>query len=424
MNQLSTQAASTPLVPTERPRHGLGDVADDWAAVEMWLQEVQAKNHNGSTKTVDTYRFHLAKLRWYCENVLRIMPAAWTTKEVKHFREFLAKLPDDALCAHGPAADKRSAPGTKRFVDYGEPGWTPFRKQPSVSSQSDILRFTHALFSAWQAVGYVPWHPMALSGAPRQRKVNVSRAISLDLYDLVLDGMEQEPKSNHSERQRYLRDKFIFLALRWLGLRSSELVGARMGAFNQVTMPKSGERYWIFTVTEETAKGAVERHLPVVRELWKAFLGYRVAFGLTPTPAEEEGGPLLLSMRTKAVAIAGQDVMDTASRRFFGAWRSIETRQGLYGIVKERLRTTAGVLRDRGNVRDAERLASASSHWLRHTFGKAALLAGQNSREVMAAMGHADDSTTARYTVQDALDLITAWEREKPGCVAKDKVVA
>jgi integrase len=176
-------------------------------------------------------------------------------------------------------------------------------------------------------------------------------------------------------------------------------------------------------VTKKTGKGGYAREIPVSRSTWDAFLAYRKAYGFESVPAENDGTPLVLSVRTKAVEIAGKEIKNSASRRFFGAWRAIETRQGLYAIVKDRLRSTAAVLRDAGELRSAERLESASPHWLRHTFGKATLLAGSTLRETAAALGHNNDETVFRYSHQAALDLIEAWERENPGAVARDVCV-
>ncbi len=398
----------------------LGDVADDWEAVEKWLREVQAKSKNDKQATVTTYRFHLVKLRWFCENEIGVSPSRWTVDEVAHFREFLKDLPKHAVCAKKPPADKRRKNGEWVFVAAGEPGWTPFRSQPSASSQGDILRFVHSLFSAWHKASYIGAHPMALSGAASPKETNVDRSIRLDLYDLVLDVMGHAEKKTFTDRQKHLRDRFVFMALRGLGLRASELVGAKMGAFFFVTIPRTGERFWVFKVSKETAKGGMAREIPVTCDVWGAFVDYRVAYGLDPRPAHQETIPLLLSVRTKAVEINNRSIKDSASRRFFGAWRAIETRQGLYSIVKDRLKETAAVLRQRGEEQSADDLLKASPHWLRHTFGKAQLLAGQKMRETVAALGHADERTAMRYTHQGAVDLIQAWERESPGSVAKE----
>ena len=73
---------------------------------------------------------------------------------------------------------------------------------------------------------------------------------------------------------------------------------------------------------------------------------------------------------------------------------------------------------EQANPTGAEELCRASPHWLRHTFGKAALLAGHDVRHVAASLGHASLETTMIYTNQEALDLIHAHERANPGSVA------
>lgn len=383
--------------------HVLGAVNDDWEAAEVVLRAVRQKSRSTSGQTEATYRHHLAKLRWYCEQVGRVTPSRWSMQEVERFSMFLADVPANALCAPGAAV--------------GSIGWTPFRQQPSSSSQTDIKRFVHALFNAWHRMGYVRINPMGLVGVGRVREVNAQRAIPLDLYDWVLRGIEQAPKPTFTERQMAVRDGFIFTALRGLGLRASELVQGRMSAFYQVSVPKTGKRYWVFYVTPETGKGGKARRIPVSRKVWAAFTAYRAAFGLPVVPDRGDMTRLLLSPRTQAVRIAGQDI-STGGRRFFKAWREVGTRQGLYKIVKSRLTHAAGVLAAQGEEGAARQLRAASPHWLRHTFGKAALLAGQDVREVAGALGHANLETTMIYTEQDALDLIAACERASPGSLA------
>ncbi len=150
---------------------------------------------------------------------------------------------------------------------------------------------------------------------------------------------------------------------------------------------------------------------------------YRAAFGLPPLPDSGEKTRLILSPRTLAVKIAGRDINDTGSRRYFGAWREVTTRQGLYGIVKERFSMTAEILEMNGEAGAAEELRRASTHWLRHTFAKSALISGQSMRTVAEAMGHGDLVTTMRYTKQEAQDLIIAWEQANAGSVAGENVI-
>jgi site-specific recombinase XerD len=234
-----------------RQSHTLGSVADDWQAIEVWLRTVQSNSRNRSTATVDTYRFHLAKLRWFCE---RVIGRTSSMQDVEAFRDFLADLPDFALCM-----------GNAGSVDY-----TPFRVQPSPSSQSDIMRFTRAMFGALHATGYVRLNPMALTKAPASRELNVSRAINLDLYDTVLQVMDAQDSEGLKDRRGYLRDRFILVCLRESGLRASELVGARMGAFKQFSDPKVRKTYWVLDVVADDAKGGKARTVPVTKVLMDA----------------------------------------------------------------------------------------------------------------------------------------------------------
>lgn len=55
--------------------------------------------------------------------------------------------------------------------------------------------------------------------------------------------MDAEEKPTFSSRQSLVRDRFIFIALRELGLRASELTGATMSSFYRVSDPKDGGTY-------------------------------------------------------------------------------------------------------------------------------------------------------------------------------------
>lgn len=412
MIRLDTHGLDTSMVPLQEPGHALGAVASDWEAAEVWLSAVARKSRSGSSATMQTYGFHLAKLRWYCENICRITPSRWSVQDVEAFYCFLEDLPESALCGHDGI----------RYAQPDEHGYTPFRKRPARSSQSDIRRFVHAMFTAWNRMGYIRINPMGLTGVVSGRKVRVERSLGDDIVEIVIQTLVASDVISFAERQRQLRDTFILLAFKELGLRASELVGAKMGAFYQLIDPTSRSRYWIFLVTAETGKGGRERRVPVTRLLLSALMAYREAFGFAALPSPGDDTALLLSSRTKDVAIGSSRVKHVNDRRFFRAWRAIGTRQGLYKIVKERLALAAAYLTDHGEFELAEQLKRASPHWLRHTFAKASLLKGQSMREVASLLGHASVDTTMIYTEQDALDLVHALERTAPDTVAVEKI--
>lgn len=339
----------------------------------------------------------------------RIDSAPRATKPIKGF---LAQLPLEALCARVPTVKGKDKPG--RFVRQGEPGYTPFQKQPSAGSRSDIERFVHAMFKAWRETSYIRLNPMALDGAGSRRTINAHRSVDVDVYKLVLQTIEEEQFDRSAARQTNLRDRFIFISLRELGLRASELVGSSMNAFQQISDPKTARRYWIFRVEAAVAKGGKARSVPMTGTLLKALEDYRMAVDLAPQPSLSDNGALLLSPHTRPVLIARQAVRSASDRRFFGAWKELMTRQHLYALVKARLKATATQLRCQ-HPHLADQLEKASPHWLRHTFAKAALLHGQSMREVATLLGHTSMDTTMVYTDQSAIDSVRAFERDNMG---------
>ena len=400
-----SHGAGQMTVAAPQPVHSLGPVADDWEAINVWLAAVADNSRSGSNETLRTYRYHLAKLRWYCERELGRPPSTWTLQDVKAFRDYLAQLPASSL-------------RTINIVP-GAPDYSPFQKQPGVSTQSDIMRFTKAMFSALHRTGYLRLDPMALVQAPKQRRLDKKRAVGDDLFDLVLQVMAEAPRPTQKDHQIYLRDCFIFNCLRESGLRASELIGAKMDAVGLLYNPNSGNTYWAMTVKAETAKGGKQRTVPVSVAFLEAFIAYRRAFGLDPMPgpSTQQYG-LVLSVRTKKREI-GSRIKSASDRRLFGEWRDVGSRQGLHGIIKGRIRDAVLLLEQAGDAASAAHLDRVSAHWLRHTFAMTALLSGQDLRSVATSLGHASVDTTMGYTEQDAIDLIESWERETPGRVAR-----
>ena len=400
-----SHGAGQMTVAAPQPVHSLGPVADDWEAINVWLAAVADNSRSGSNETLKTYRYHLAKLRWYCERELGRPPSTWTLQDVKAFRNYLAQLPASSLRTINIAP--------------GAPDYSPFQKQPGVSTQSDIMRFTKAMFSALHRTGYLRLDPMALVQAPKQRRLDKKRAVGDDLFDLVLQVMAEAPRPTQKDHQIYLRDCFIFICLRESGLRASELIGAKMDAVGLLYNPNSGNTYWAMTVKAETAKGGKQRTVPVSVAFLEAFIAYRRAFGLDPMPgpSTQQYG-LVLSVRTKKREI-GSRIKSASDRRLFGEWRDVGSRQGLHGIIKGRIRDAVLLLEQAGDAASAAHLDRVSAHWLRHTFAMTALLSGQDLRSVATSLGHASVDTTMGYTEQDAIDLIESWERETPGRVAR-----
>jgi integrase/recombinase XerC len=399
-----------------------------WSEISAWLEMVSFNGGDFSDETASTYRYHVAKLRWFCEREICVTLTAWGQEHVNAFIGFLRAVPEHALCAKvDTGRSKLAATGEPvsifRFARCDEPGYSPFRKTPSPSSRDDILRCVRAIFAHLLDVGVIARNPMARVRMRKQRQTGVSRALELDLYDYVLEHLDGASSSGDNEHRLRARDRFAFVILRELGLRASELVGAHMRDIYPLSDPKSRITYWVLKVAEQNAKGGVERTVPVTQVAMDALISYRKAFGLPALPEAGEQFGLLLSTRTTRLRIGEHLVRDAQSRRYFGSWGTLTSRKTLYQIVAKRMGDAAQALMTQGRADEAERLKQASPHWLRHTFAKAALLSGVELRVVAQSLGHANISTTMAYTVQDALDQIRDVERACPGRVAQTGII-
>lgn len=391
-------------------------VAASWRAVDVWLEGVRHNGGDYSQETANTYSYHIAKFRWYCERI-RVSPVDWTQADANAFIAFLRDLPADCLCRKIDTGRTRRGPdGSEqpvlRFAKQDEPGYTPFRTAPSAGSRDDILRCVRALFNTLHEDGVIRRNPMARVKTRKSRQINAERSLDLDLYAYVLEYLDSLPVSDDNAARLCARDRFAFVALRELGLRASELVGVRMRDVYPLTDPKTARTYWILKVDEEHAKGSKGRDVPMTRTVFEELMAYRSAFGLSPVPEAGEEYGLLLSVQTKPVAIGNRLVTEAKSRRYFRAWASIASRKSLYLIVKNRLDEVAKALDHQARVAEASQLREVSPHWLRHTFAKALIVRGRDIRVVAESLGHASVTTTMAYTRQSALDQIREYGKD------------
>jgi integrase/recombinase XerC len=391
-------------------------VAASWRAVEVWLEGVRHNGGDYSQETANTYSYHIAKFRWYCERT-GVSPVDWTQAHANAFIAFLRDLPADCLCRKIETGRTRRGPdGSEqpvlRFAASDEPGYTPFRTRPAAGSRDDILRCIRALFNTLHEDGIIKRNPMARVKTRKSRRINAERSLDLDLYAHVLEYLDVLPVPDDNAARLRARDRFAFVALRELGLRASELVGVRMRDVYPLTDPKTARTYWILKIGEEHAKGSRERDVPMTRAVFEQLMAYRSAFGLSPVPEAGEEYGLLLSVQTKPVAIGSRLVTEAKARRYFRAWASITSRKSLYLIVKNRVEEVAASLERDGRGAEAARLRDVSPHWLRHTFAKALIVRGRDIRVVAESLGHASVTTTMAYTRQSALDQIREYSKD------------
>jgi len=218
------------------------------------------------------------------------------------------------------------------------------------------------------------------------------RAVQVALQDLI-----QDTSISCGPRARQLAWSIEFLY--WTGLRLSELTSARVCDLQWLTLDETtrgsgsivgdasagpvSRGAWTLQVV---GKGGVRRRVPVPTELVSALEELIVA-GLPPganaDPKVHPIRPLLVTWRREGI----------------NRWRAAEPLgdQGLYRQIRRFLGATSQRLCDQGEHDQAEALARASTHWLRHTFGTHAVSAGVTLDVVRVAMGHASLTTTSGY---------------------------
>jgi site-specific recombinase XerD len=208
------------------------------------------------------------------------------------------------------------------------------------------------------------------------------------LSDLQWNTVIELTKENaNREPEPYERSLFILSAFYLMYLRISELVAStrwspQMSHFFQDTH----SNWWFKTV----GKGNKERDITVSDAMLNALKRWRKFLNLSPAlPVVEEKFPLIPKQRGKG------NVSDTKI---------------IYNIVQKCFDLAVEQLRASHDLQEAENLAQASAHWLRHT-GISDDINKHNRpiAHVRDDAGHASIATTDRY------NDITLQERHASG---------
>ena len=379
------------IVQQDQPQtSALGPVADDWSAIQVWLDVLASRPV--SPATLDTYGREVRRLRWYCDTQGAPPPSRWSYQDVLRYGEFLANKAAHNVCPKG--------------VRHGQEGWTPFRKALSLSAVADARKVLNTLYAFLLNAGYMRHNPCGgQGGARRRRGASPSRrALPPHLVSKVIEELEARPKRSVQEHLAYHRDRFAFVLLLKTGIRAHEAVAANMGDIEPRTDPDNGRVYWALRLRTQKGggEGSAWLDFSVIEELQR----YRNAFGLPSMPDANEDLGLILSPRTRASSGGG----NARVRRRAGAWQVIRSRQAIYNIVKNLFLATRSRLLSDGDSGSAGLLERASTHWLRHT-RSTQLVLSHDIRLVAKVMRHADIRTTMAYTDLEFFDVARTLNR-------------
>ena len=195
------------------------------------------------------------------------------------------------------------------------------------------------------------------------------RRLSPLQWDYVIETAELLAKDNPQVHERTL---FVLTALFGMYLRISELVETsrwqpQMGHFQM----DQEENWWFITV----GKGNKEREVSVSDAMLEALKRYRLSRGLPPLPTPGESTPLIHKTRGKG---------------------GITSTRQIRGIVQHCFTRAASKMKEEGFSEEADRLETATVHWLRHT-GISEDVKIRPREHVRDDAGHGSSAITDRY---------------------------
>ncbi|HEX7635790.1 MAG TPA: phage integrase family protein [Noviherbaspirillum sp.] len=325
--------------------------------------------------------------------------SSMTLDDCEAYRAFLADpLPSDLWC--GSRASKKWSPL-----------WRPFEGPLSPRAQRHAITILKSLYKFLVDQCYLignPWNGIVLPKAAGAR-INKGRSFTQAQWDFIEQQLALLPDTSAHHRLRFALHFFYAT-----GLRLAEAVAAQVDHLNWVCYPPDSEdeeavEGWELTVI---GKGEKERVVPVPLDVIGELSKYLVARGLDPDP-EHPGN--------RGAFLLGQAV-DVAERAPWlpQARESIDPKAGiaamtLYGQLKTFFVECAHV-QARTDSKGAQRLAAASTHWLRHTHGSHAVAAGTPLDVLQQNLGHASLDTTTIYTTSEERRRMKAvqafWEKK------------
>ena len=332
-------------------------------------------SYRGSPDTFSTYRREVEHFLRWCWIVSKKTLNQIVREDIENYIEFTNQPPK------GWVGDKN----VSRFIDRGgervpNSEWRPYVGTSGVyvASQAAIQSLFSVLSSFFNFLiqeNYITANPVAQLRQKskylrkKQQSKGQIRRLSPLQWDYVMEAAETLAKKEPLVHERTL---FIMNALYAMYLRISELVETsrwypQMGHFQ----PDQEGNWWFVTV----GKGNKEREISVSNAMLEALKRYRLSRGLPPLPSPGESTPLIHKTRGKG---------------------GITSTRQIRGIVQKCFDLATDRIRTEGFSDEANRLANATVHWLRHT-GISEDVKHRPREHVRDDAGHGSSAITDRY---------------------------
>jgi integrase len=334
------------------------DVSNDYEAILAWLNL-----YDESPQTFRTYRKEAERFFLWCLFQRKKPFSSITVSDCKDYRRFLAD------------PEPREMWISKTPWPRNSTEWRPFKgglTKASIRQAEIILR---GLFQWLVSQLYLRHNPYTAFKRPQRKKVKeVNRFIPLHIWQQITDYADLKANDHNlspKKRAHYARLQFVLLFGYSTGLRLNEMVNAKTGDLENKGSSKS-EQWWLSVI----GKGQIQRIVPIsptTLALINAQLKFR---GVRPIGSAPDDVHLIGSLRHNLQS----GITDSA----------------LYQSLKDFFAEVSDFIGE-SDPSAAEKLKSASTHWLRHTHGTHAVAGGVSLATIQENLGHSSLATTSLY---------------------------
>ena len=350
------------------------------SGVEQSLDWLQSLSHTQRAYRKEAERF----LLWAIMNKRKAL-SSMTNEDCSEYREFLADpQPRSRWCG-------------SRSRERWSPLWRPFEGPLSPSAQRHALTILKNLYTFLVDQNYLMGNPWSSIRVSRNQgpKVNAGRSFSVAQWHFIQEQLKQQPDSSATERL-----SFGLHLLYATGLRLSEIVAATADDLQWIEYPADAQDSeplagWMLRVI---GKGQREREVPVPIEVVDELNLYLESRGLSRHIHDPGNRGAFLLGKASDTAIRAKNLR---------AETTFDPKQGIAGTtfydqLKAFFTECAEVLRSLSDARGSERLAKASTHWLRHSHASHAIARGMPIEIAQQNLGHASLQTTTVYVTTEA----------------------
>ena len=365
---------------------------NDLQAVNAWLSRYQEK-----PATQRSYRKEVERFMLWCAQDLKKPLSSVNAPDCQSYREFLKAVPWNWIHATP--------------VSRTDPQWRAFRGQPSAASQKQALVILQTLFTGLVDAGYLVANPMRSlmkSFDLPTSKMDIRRSFTEKEWSHVLhcvDTLEDGPER--------IRLKALLDLLVTSGIRLDELAKARHRNLRLESLPGLPET-WVLTVTGKRNK---TRDVPLNAEVVRLLATHGKDFIAQDKLATHTHDlPLIRTLHGSVAQWGRGDGGAIVLGSVSGKPGTALSAAGIYAVLKRFFSRVAKTAAKAGL--DPVRFEKASTHWMRHTFVRQALVDGVPIEVVSDLAGHASIDTTSIYATQELARKIKAVQgmRRRVAC--------